>query len=358
MRANKGSLRTNRKYYWIIGVCLLIQVLIFAVKDNPVWVEKYYARLLYPLLSYGNIILFSWLPFSVGDLFYVFIILTLLFGLLKLGRSFFIKNWSLSIHLGLKISTLILVVYTLFYVNWGLNYYRQPIAQNIGLDVSSLTKADYLAVLEQYILKANELRGQLELEQRSKDGVRHDLEEFMVQDTLYDSFLSKSQIKIKEPISSKLISYFTVSGYFNPFTAEVQVNQEIPKAGYPFVNVHELAHQMGVGFEDDCNFIAFRKLVNHPNLWYQYSAYYNAIQSLLEPLYADKELLEKYKSMLSAPVREDLREEYAFWHSYRGWLDKISSLFYNQYLIHNNQPEGLERYNMMAKLIVAWEKQQ
>ena len=71
-----------------------------------------------------------------------------------------------------------------------------------------------------------------------------------------------------------------------------------------------------------------------------------------------KELLEKYKSMLSAPVLEDLREEYAFWHSYRGWLDKISSLFYNQYLIHNNQPEGLERYNMMAKLIVAWEKQQ
>jgi len=27
-------------------------------------------------------------------------------------------------------------------------------------------------------------------------------------------------------------------------------------------------------------------------------------------------------------------------------------------LKHNNQPEGLSRYSMMARLIVAWEKQQ
>lgn len=358
MRANKGTVYPYKKYFWIIGICVIIQLLIFSVSDKASWVEQYYSRMIYPIISYLNILLFSWIPFSVGDVFYVCLIATLLYLFINLLRYCFQRNWTKSKILLLKLGTLILAAYTFFYVNWGLNYYRQPIAQSIGLDVSSITKEDYLAVLEKYILKANDLRNQLVLEERSKDGVNHDLEEFMVRDTLYDSLLSKSQIRIKQPISSKLVSYVAVSGYFNPFTSEVQVNQEIPMASYPFVNVHELAHQMGIGFEDDCNFIAFRKLVNHDNLWYQYSAYYNAIQSLLEPIYGDKELLEKYTALLSAPVKQDLKEEYAFWQSYRGWINKISSLFYNQYLIHNNQPEGLERYNMMAKLIVAWDKQQ
>jgi hypothetical protein len=151
----------------------------------------------------------------------------------------------------------------------------------------------------------------------------------MRQDTLFQYILSDSQIHGKTPISSTVASYFTVSGYFNPFTLEVQVNQRIPMMSYPFVTVHELAHQMGVGFEDECNFIAFRKLINHKDDWYRYSAYYEAIQYLMYPLYSNKDLFEHYRDMLSPAIRQDLVEERTFWENYRGWINRLSGLFYD-----------------------------
>ncbi|MCI0921788.1 DUF3810 domain-containing protein [Sphingobacterium rhinopitheci] len=358
MKASRNTRLSRIKYYWIISVCLIIQFLIFLVKDNTIWVEYYYSRAAYPIIAYLNKFLFSWIPFSIGDIFYGLMVLLFTVSIRKIIGCSFRRKWNLVAQHILHLVTVILLLYTFFYVNWGLNYYRQPIATSIGLDLKNTTKEDYLQVLEKYILKANALRHELDLDKYPKDGVKQDMEYLMQQDTVFAGILSKTQIKIKHPISSELISYFTVSGYFNPFTSEVQVNSIIPKPGYPFVNVHELAHQMGIGFEDDCNFIAFRKLVHHDNLWYRYSAYYNAIQALLQPIYADKQLVEKYRKLMSPKVKNDLQQEYAFWRSYTGFLDRISSIFYNGYLQHNNQPEGLERYNMMARLIVAWDKQQ
>src|SRR5690606_22496256 len=160
---------------------------------------------------------------------------------------------------------------------------------------------------------ANDIREKIDLENQQRKGVRKDLEEWVRQDTQFYDILSRSQIHGKAPISSTAVSYFTVSGYFNPFTLEVQVNQHIPMASYPFVTVHELAHQMGIGFEDECNFIAFRKLLVHEDEWYRYSACYAAIQYLLYPLYEEIELFEQYKAMLSPQVQKDLDEERAFW---------------------------------------------
>lgn len=302
--------------------------------------------------------MFSCIPFSVGDIFYGLLLFGLFFFFGRILKTIFLKKWSLAISDFIKIFSLILSIYTFFYINWGLNYFRQPLAISLQLPVDSLSKADYLTVLEKYIHIANGLRAQIKYENYHKEGVKFDMEELMKNDTLFDAILSKTQLKIKQPISSTLISYFTVAGYFNPFTSEVQVNQQIPKSSYPFTNVHELAHQMGIGFEDDCNFIAFRSLIHHQNIWYRYSAYYNAVESLLRPLSDDKVLMDKYKQMLSNEVKQDFKEEYDFWASYSGWLDQLSAVFYNGYLQHNNQPEGLKRYGMMARLIVAWEKQQ
>lgn len=357
MRANKRK-ASFTTYYWIIGICSVLLILLSIIKTNPVWVENYYSKGFYPVWTYLYVVLFSWIPFSFGDLFYGVLMFFLVLFLFRLIQSVFKRHRNNFIKYLLQLVLFILLIYSLFYINWGLNYYRVPLAEQIHLDIDNIKKEDHLKVLEEYISEANLLRERLDFDQINKRGVRGDLQEFMREDTLFNTILSQSQIKVKEPISSPLISHFTVSGYFNPFTMEVQVNQEIPKASYPFVNIHELAHQMGIGFEDECNFIAFRKLMYHKSDWYRYSAYYSAIQYLLQPIYADKVLLEKYKAKLSPQVKADLQEEYEFWKSYRGWIDHVSSIFYNQYLKHNNQPEGLERYNMMTKLIVAWEKQQ
>jgi len=355
-RVAKGK---NRFYLGVIVICLLLQLFIGIVQSNPHWVEQYYSRGFYPKFSFLSIILFSWLPFSVGDLMYGMVVVLFVVLLYRGISALFRKKWQDAVCRMIQLVALITFLYTFFYVNWGLNYFRVPLADQIGLDVKSISIEDYAQVIEKYIGITNDLRDSLVLNGRERRGVGKDLQEWMRQDTVFKDMLCHSQIHGKSPLSSTIISYFSVSGYFNPFTLEAHVNQRIPLVSYPFVNVHELAHQMGVGFEDECNFIAFRKLMDHPNAWYRYSAYYEATQYLIYPLYTvDKQRYEKYRHMLSPKVRQDLEEERAFWRQYRSWINRLSNLFYDQYLMHNNQPEGMERYSMMARLVVAWEKQQ
>ena len=349
----------NKVYLGVIAVCLLFQVLISIVQTHSHWVEHYYSRGFYPKFSYLSIVLFSWLPFSTGDLLYAVLVVLFIVLIFRTIRFLFRKEWTHLFTKCMQVIALLGFVYTFFYVNWGMNYYRVPLAEQIGLDVKNIDMSDYSQVIEKYILTANHLRDSIDLENKERRGVGNDLQEWMRRDTLFNTILSHSQIHAKSPLSSTVVSYFAVSGYFNPFTLEVQVNQRIPIASYPFVNVHELSHQMGIGFEDECNFIAFRKLVYHPNTWYRYSAYYEAIQYLMYPLYSyDKDLYDKYRAMLSPKVNRDMEEERTFWRQYSGWITRLSNLFYNQYLMHNNQPEGMDRYSMMARLVVAWEKQQ
>lgn len=347
----------NTKYYILIGLSLVLQLGVFFLKQRPEWVERYYSNGFYPLFSYLYVVLFSWVPFSVGDLLYLIFIFVIVVLAVGAVRCLVKKNWSKGGRYALQLLTFLCVLYTFFYLNWGLNYYRQPIITHLGLNIEETHADDYRDVLGKYIVMANTLRDRLDIKNQARLGVRMDLEEYIRKDRVFAPLLSKTQVHAKSPVSSSLISYFTVSGYFNPFTMEAHINQEIPNTLYPFVYVHELAHQMGVGFEDECNFIAFRLLVDHENEWYRYAAYYAAIQSLLRPLYRDEEQMERVRNMLSDKVRADFKEEHAFWRSKQGWIEKLSGLFYNQYLQHNNQPEGLARYDRMAKLIVAWEKQ-
>ena len=344
-------------YIWLIGGLIVVELLILACKSNPEWVEYYYSRTLYPVISYISIIIFSWVPFSVGDIFYALAVGVLIYLFYQIFQKTWQRKWPDITFPILQLITAILLLHSVFYINWGLNYYRIPLQKQLGLDTVVLNTKDHLVVLDKYIAITNALRENIDPEVLSKNGVGRDLQLWMRQDTLFDAMLSKSQIHSKTPLSNTIASHFTVAGYFNPFTQEAHVNQNIPLMSYPFTTVHELLHQMGIGFEDECNFMAFRKLMQHEDNWYRYSAYYEAVQYLMYPLYGNKELLEKYRSKLTAKVQGDIAEEREFWMQYRGWINKLSGSFYNEYLKANNQPEGMERYSMMAKWIVAWEKQ-
>lgn len=348
---------TFNKLYFTIGILLGLLVFIHGFRSHPEGVEHFYSRMFYPVFSYLSIILFSWLPFSAGDVVYIILLSLLFFYIVKAVKALLKGNRSSCWQYVLKLIVLILSAYIYFVVNWGLNYYRVPLARQLDLKTEKISRTAHLHILEKYIARANSIRDSLPLEKYHKEGVKLDLTTYVRQDTLFAGILSKSQVYIKSPLSSNLVSYFTVTGYFNPFTQEAQVNELIPLPSYPFVVVHELGHQMGIGFEDECNFIAFRLLKDHPNRWYRYAAYYETIQYLFRPLFGDEDLFNHYKSLLSDRVKNDLKQDREFWEGYRGVIDRISGRFYNQYLKYNNQPEGIERYNMMSRLVIAWELQ-
>ena len=360
-RANTGvKLRKACQAYAIaIGLVLVFCLAMEWLQVYPALIERAYSRSFFTIYSYLPKLLFGWIPFSVGDLFYAAAFIFLLYLLLQVVLALFRKAWLCALLNTLKLSFSVLLLYLFFYLSWGLNYYRVPLYQQIGLTLKGIKKEDYLFVLDKHIQRCNDLRSQFSPSEDARRRAKVELEALMKNDTLLRPILSTTQVKAKSPLSSHWVSYFGVSGYFNPFTQEVQVNERMPLPGYPFTVVHELTHQMGIGFEDECNFVAFLKLQDHPDPWYRYAASYETVQYLLRTLAAqDESVYKDYYSRLSALVKADLKAERDYWKHYTGWINDLFGFLYGGYLQHNNQPEGLDRYSMMSRMVVAWELKQ
>jgi len=341
------------------AVLLLIGIfLISLIEKNSQWIEAFYARGFYRLYGYVPRIVFGYIPFSIGDLFYAAVVIFLFYLAVKLIGNLWKGRWKNSFRSLLFIINLILGLYFFFYLSWGLNYYRKPISTNVQLQVDSLKLADYLVVLNGFLDSTNSLRETVDPSQweEHNDSIQEDLNKWVGQDTTFGDFLSSGHIGAKSPLNSRIVSLFGVSGYFNPFTHESQVNTVMPVTFIPFTTVHELAHQQGIGFEDEANFIAFVRLEQHPQAFYRYSAYLQTTLYMLRELqnmYPD--LGKDYKRRLSVKVLNDMEKERYFWSQYTGWVDDVMGIFYNQYLKHNNQQEGIARYDRMTRLVLAYE---
>jgi len=340
------------------AILCFITAIITILEGNTFFVEHYYSRMWYPSFSYLPQAIFGYLPFSIGDLFYFFAVCCLLLLIVKVVKYLFKKRYVYAGRLLVYLINVILGLYLFFYISWGMNYYRIPIVQNIGLSTDSLKLADYLVVLETCLDSTNVLRSQINPKQweYQDEKIKREMIALVQSDTTFQSFLSTTLVGAKGPLNSHWVSYFGVSGYFNPFTHEAHVNTAMPVFSSPFTYVHELAHQQGVGFEDEANFIAYVRLKNHPELFYRYSSYLQTTSYMLQELRGiDEELFATYKKRLSQLVVADLKEEATFWSNYTGWTNKISGIFYNGYLKHNNQKEGMARYDRMTRLVVAYE---
>jgi len=120
----------NTKVTLIVGLLLFVQMIVVRVLSAfPTSIEHYYSNGLYPIISKMSRYVFGWLPFSFGDLMYsvlVILILRAIFIFIK-KRA---KEWKQFLVRILAISS---IVYFAFHLLWGLNYYRLPLHQSIGI---------------------------------------------------------------------------------------------------------------------------------------------------------------------------------------------------------------------------------
>lgn len=354
--AKAGSVR---RYFHVLCGMLAFILLLSWFKQSPEWVERYYSRGFYPLFAHVPKLVFGWVAFSVGDVLYALLLATGCFFLFSTLVASFRRRWPKAALRALQLCCLLFGAYLYFQLSWGLHYYRIPLHQQMGLDLQDIDSTDYHQTLDSFINRANALRASMDGAISDRVATQRELEGLMRASGDVLPMLSRTQVHAKQPLSSKLASYFTVTGYLNPFTQEVQVNAKPPTTSYPFTVVHELAHQMGIGFEDECNFLAFVLLHQHANPRYAYAAYYETINYLLRPLYVqDRDAYDRYVARLSPAIRQDYQEERLFWQRYTSTFERLMGLFYGGYLKHNNQPEGIARYSMMSRLVIAWEKKQ
>lgn len=340
-----------RKYADFIALGLLVIGANLFV-SSPTRVEAFYARGFYCFSSRIFRFFWGWVPFSIGDVAYVFIILFLLSRLIR----FFCKKslpqqprWPLLKQRILKVILVILWVWLIFQVFWGFNYYRENLGVQFDLGDKSPSQVDLNRLATYLLEETNTFAKGRSTEKFNKE------KELQVVRKAYDSlaiqypFLIYANPSFKTSLFGVVGSYMGYGGYYNPLSGEAQVNDQLPIFLLPFTSAHEVAHQLGYAKESDANFIGYLASMYSSDSSLKYSA------NLEMFLYANA-ALKKYDSVASKKLydslgsiaRYDLKIYKSYIQKYQGPIDEFTTRFYTQFLHLNNQPEGMQSYSRVV----------
>lgn len=353
--------RLMKSRSWVLLIVLTI--LIKWASWYPAWVERNYSHGLYPLISKLQRLLFGWLPFSIGDLFYGFLILVILFKTFNLFKTIFQRKFNRQYFLtGLQqIIFFVLFVYVFFNLFWGLNYNRQGIAKQLDLKVERYTLADLDTVTTIIQSRINYYAQFVTEEQRDSFDRKKLL--FTGAADAYKAaalkypFLKYVHRSIKPSLYSYLGNYFGFQGYYNPFSGEAQVNTTVPRFLEPFVTTHEIGHQLGYAKENEANFAGFLACRAYDNNAFRYSVYFDMYNYALgEIILQDTALAKSFQQNLHPQVKKDQKEYRDFYRRYRNPIEPIITWGYGQFLKANNQPSGKRTYNEVVTWLIAYYK--
>ena len=354
------GMKINKKHLFLT---LFLPVQIFLIQlaaKNPSFIEQYYSNGIYPPIAAFLRIIFGWLPFSVGDLliaFLLFCVLRFIYRLLKTKFRNFIPR---IIHF----TAILSLLYFCFYLFWGLNYYRQPLAQNLGYQQKEYTTTQLQHVTETIIEKLNYY--QLEITQNDTIKVKNNYSEKEMYEmavlgyaNLQRDFpqLKYQHTSVKSSLMSLLQTYNGTGGYLNPLTGEAQINNRIPKTGYPTTVCHEMAHQLGFAAENEANFVGFLAANYNDDVYFKYASYRMAFGYCISELKKrNRKLSQELSRTVHKGVGKDFNASYQFWQAYKNPFEPLVKKGYNAYLKANKQDKGIASYHYVVDLFITYFK--
>lgn len=347
---------------------ILLSFLCIAIKifcTNAENVEILYSTNWYVSFALHYRALFAWLPFSVGDVLYGIVIcyLALKFYLFiriifsKAKRKIFSTTWKNSV---LKIFQILAIVYILFNLLWGINYNRIGIANQLQLKNEKYTVEDLHAINLILVQKINE--NKLALLSKNENSISTN-EMFSRTKMAYDSaakkypFLAYKNPSIKKSMFGWFCNYTQVYGYYNPFTAEANINTNVPAFTQPFTTCHEVAHQLGYAKEMEANFVGYIAAVSSGDAYFKYATYTDLFSYANNTLYyADSSAAFACSKLLLPAVVNDFKERRKFNRAHAGALEPFIRRLYGKFLEQNEQPMGILSYNEVTAFIIAYHK--
>ncbi len=349
MLSSSASVKRQFIYASITLLLILLLHLLFSYSSSAVVAYRQYIFL--PLQQLRCRIFYPF-PYSVGDIIYIVITISLLVALCRfiIRLFYFRQNRSLLLIALLRSVRLLLKMYLLLLILWGGNYFQQSISDHLQLDKKvqiaprDLIVFDSLLIcrLNYYAVKYRDL-SMTEINEVAAHG--------------YAATAALPCVKAKPSLLGNIMAYMGVEGYFNPLTGEAQVNAHTPAFMQPFVIAHEMAHQTGIAAEDDANLMAYMQCVQSADVSFHYSAYLNIW------LYAhrtvrrmDSTVAKRLKAQLNQLTIHHMDTLRQLRRKYDSRAGDYSSNIYDAYLKLGNQKLGVESYKNVAFSALAWER--
>lgn len=352
---------------WILLAFPISFGLIYFASLRTGFAERY-AESVYPPLSRAVNTVSSFAPFSVGEILVYVLIVLLLAAIVR----FVIRMARGKGHRGMTAGKFVVnllcaagILFLLFTVNCGINYYRSTFAQTCGLKVKSSQKTELVRLCAGLASDSNALRAKEEtdgshvMELRSR-GFQANAEKARI---AFDGLSGKYPLlragygAPKPVLASRLMSLCNITGMFFPFTFEANVNKDVPEYTIPFTMCHELSHLRGFMREDEANFIAYLACRNSSDADFRYSGTVEAFTYASNALFsADSGTAGKIYSGLSEGVRRDLQFNNQYWDRFKGPAADTATSVNNSYLKANSQKDGVQSYGRMVDLLLALQR--
>jgi hypothetical protein len=352
-----------------------LSVLITVLTYFHTWVEEVYSVKIYPYIALFLRTITGWISFSIGDILYLVLGLWLFVKVLKTIIATIRRKISRqkTLRRTFRLARLLMWVYIVFNIVWGLNYHRRGIDYQLQLPNTSYSSSEVEQLLDEVVQRLNENRLLISKDTivpaRNFDKIRSGAVESYQLATQKFPFLVYSQTSAKTSTYSSLAKYFGFTGYYNPFTGEAQLSTKIPELMKPFILCHEIGHQVGYAKENEASFAGYLAASSSNDPYFRYSVYLDIYSStrtkLVYTKFAEKdtavtEILRAYNQKLDTLVRYDRRKirEY-FQRNQTAVSEQMSSVvmsMYEQYLKANNQSAGLKSYDDVVSLLIGYRR--
>jgi len=330
-----------------------ISLLIFLLGLNSALTERIYSAFFYKYLSLFLRFISSIVPFALGDVLYVLLIVFWIFLLVNFFKKLKAQNFSkkLIFLAPFQFLNFTLILYIAFKLLWGLNYFRPSVAMQLGIGNEKYTAEQLVALGELLIEENNSIQSErLKVQVPSQQQYStKELEKLAT--AAYNHmeakhpFFAYRQPAMKKVFNTLLVTKIGIEGYYNPISAEANVNMRIPAHGLPFVACHEIAHQLGVGREDEANLIGYLVARNSEDLNFRYSANYSILRSVLfEIRFKAPEVYEKLIEKINPETILDFKRDKAFWMKYNSDMYAYMDVALDSFLKLNNQKKGINSY--------------
>lgn len=339
---------------------LITRLILLAAVSNPNLVEKLYSANIYPYIARFLGLISNLIPFSIAEalliLIAIFIVISLFY--IILNPKFILNNIHSIFHYSVRS---LAIIYILFYLLWGFNYYREDYSTLASMSKDPATYNELKELTLEKIRKTNAVRENLTEDDNGIFLLEDPIEELgKIANESFQNYkvgdlsLDGNYGKIKPAFLSKYMSYTGIVGIYIPFTSEPTINIDVPSQSILSTISHEIAHQRGFAKEDEANFISYKANINNPDVRFQYSGYYLAMTHLIDELYRQNS--DDYPLVfdeISDGVKRDLEYSREYWSARKGKIRERFNTINDNYLKANDQDDGVKSYSGIVNLLLA-----
>lgn len=355
------------KYRRTLFIILIpISFILTQIAKYNISFAELYSTEIYPVFAQSIGFITGLFSFSIAEFLLILsVILLILYTLLTIikllrKRSIrFLKNYIINLLV------VISILYFLFVLFCGMNYYRYEFTAYSGLEIKKSSKQELIQLCDSLINDANEYRKKLGSDENGV-AILDDDNIYEVSKRAQYSFnnisnkyevLKGNYPKPKPVIFSRAMSHTQITGIFFPFTFESNVNVDIPSYQIPATMCHELVHLRGFMREDEANFVSYLACISSGYNDFAYSGTMLALTYSMNALYSeDYDAFVKLHEKYSEDVKTDIIYTSNYWKQFETKIAEISHNVNDTYLKANNQTDGVKSYGRMVDLLLALQR--